>query len=186
MNIDAQEIRDKVLARIPKPAGNNFGPNILSLVDAIVFPIVEAINNKSIKIGVKKLDPDAKLPEMQREGDAAFDIYSIEDVILYPNQTVSVDCGIACEIPEFYKIMVNGRSGLAKRGILCHVGTIDPNYKGMIGTILVNTSNKAYAIKKGDRVGQISLQPIIPTQFEEVSELSESVRGTQGFGSSGR
>jgi len=139
-----------------------------------------------VTIGVKKLHPDAKIPQMQREGDAAFDVYSVEDVIIPAGLAVSIDCGIACEIPPFYKMVVNGRSGLAKRGIFCHVGTIDPNYKGMIGTLLVNTTNNYYQIKKGDRVGQVSLQLIIPTEFNEVSELSESVRGTQGFGSSGR
>ena len=139
-----------------------------------------------IKIGFKKLDPDAIVPKMQREGDAAFDIYSIETVILRPGETRSINCGIACEIPANYKLMVNGRSGLAMRGIFCHVGTIDPNYKGMIGTILYNSASVEYPILKGDRVGQVSLQAIVPTEFEEVTELSASVRGDKGFGSSGK
>ena len=138
------------------------------------------------KIGIKLLDKDAKVPKMQREGDAAFDIYSIEEVLLKPGEVRSVDCGIACEIPSGYKLMVNGRSGLAMRGIFCHVGTIDPNYKGMVGTILINLSGKPYTIEKGDRVGQISLQRIVKTEFREVDKLTGSNRGTQGFGSSGR
>jgi dUTP pyrophosphatase len=141
---------------------------------------------RSVKVGIKLLHPDARVPKMQRLGDAAFDLYSVEEVVLQPGDCKSIDCGIACEIPANYKIMVNGRSGLATKGIFCHVGTIDPNYKGMIGTVLINLSKSAYAIKKGDRVGQLSLQTIIPTVFEEVTELSSSVRGDQGFGSSGR
>lgn len=140
----------------------------------------------NIKIGFKKLHPDAIAPKMQREGDAAFDLYSVEDRLIAAGTTVSIDCGIACEIPSGYKLMVNGRSGLATKGIFCHVGTIDPNYKGMIGAILYNSTNASYQIKKGDRVGQLSAQAIIPSEFVEVHELSASVRGDQGFGSSGR
>ncbi len=139
-----------------------------------------------MKIGIKLLHPDAKVPQMQREGDAAFDLYSVETVSLQPGDRKSIDCGIACEIPSNYKIMVNGRSGMATKGIFCHVGTIDPNYKGMIGAILVNLSDKEYVINKGDRVGQLSLHEIIPTTFEIVDELSSSNRGEQGFGSSGK
>lgn len=139
-----------------------------------------------ITIGLKKLHPDAQIPKMQREGDAAFDIYSIQDAIIPAGETVSIDCGIACEIPDNYKLMVNGRSGLAKKGIFCHVGTVDPNYKGMIGTILYNSTKESYSVAKGDRVGQVSLQPIVPTVFAEVTELTSSARGAQGFGSSGR
>jgi len=140
-----------------------------------------------IKIGFKKLHPDAIVPKMQREGDAAFDIYSVQDVIIPAGYTVSIDCGIACEIPDNYKLMINGRSGLAKKGIFCHVGTVDPNYKGMIGTILHNSNiSETYYVAKGDRVGQVSLQKIVPTEFVEVTELSASARGDQGFGSSGR
>ena len=141
---------------------------------------------ETINVGIKKLHPDALLPKMQREGDAAFDIYSCDDYSLEVGEVVSIDCGVACEIPDGYKIMINGRSGLAKKGIFCHVGTVDPNYKGMIGTILVNLSGSKYWVHKGDRVGQISLQAIVPTSFEIVEELSQSVRGEQGFGSSGR
>ena len=141
---------------------------------------------EKVTIGFKKLHPDAIIPTMQREGDAAFDIYSCEDALIAHGCVRSIDCGVGCEIPEGYKIMINGRSGLAKKGIFCHVGTVDPNYKGMIGTILVNLSGETYKVQKGDRVGQISLQQIIPTEFMEVAELSTSVRGSQGFGSSGR
>ncbi len=147
---------------------------------------VEIVGSTTVSVGVKKLHPDAILPKMQREGDAAFDIYSIEDRLIAGGVTASIDCGIACEIPPGYKLMVNGRSGLATKGIFCHVGTIDPNYKGMIGTILYNSTATSYQINKGDRVGQVSLQAIVPTAFNEVTELSSSVRGEQGFGSSGR
>jgi dUTP pyrophosphatase len=140
----------------------------------------------SVQVGIKKLHPDAQVPKMQREGDAAFDIYSIDHYELEPGDVVAIDCGIALEIPENYKVMINGRSGLARRGIFCHVGTVDPNYKGMVGTILINLSKEKYVVEKGDRVGQISLQYIAPTTFNEVETLSTSNRGAQGFGSSGK
>lgn len=138
------------------------------------------------KIGVKLIHPDAKIPKRQREGDACFDIYSIESTWISPGVTADVRCGVACEIPAGYKIMINGRSGLAKKGIFCHVGTIDENYKGELGVILVNLTSESYKIEIGDRVGQISLQKVTSTEFVQVEELSDSNRGTQGFGSSGR
>lgn len=137
-------------------------------------------------IGVKLLRPEAKIPVRQREGDACFDIYACADQWISPGEVAAIDCGFACEIPAGYKIMINGRSGLAKKGIFCHVGTVDENYKGELGTILVNLSGESYKVNAGDRVGQISLQKVILTEFTEVKELSESNRGTQGFGSSGR
>jgi len=139
-----------------------------------------------IRLGVKKLHPDAKLPKMGRAGDAAFDIYSVEEVMLLPGNPKIINCGIACEIPDGYKIMIRGRSGLALRGIWTHVGTVDSNFKGGLGPILTNCTKEVYCVKKGDRVGQISVEEVIPTKFEEVFELSESVRGSDGFGSSGR
>lgn len=137
-------------------------------------------------VGVKLLRPNAKIPVRQREGDACFDIYACDDEWISPGTVAAIDCGFACEIPSGYKIMINGRSGLAKKGIFCHVGTVDENYKGEIGTILVNLSGESYKVTAGDRVGQISLQKVIPTELNKVDVLSESNRGTQGFGSSGR
>lgn len=138
------------------------------------------------KIGIKLLHSNAQIPRKQRSQDACFDIYSCYDITLQPGEVKAVDCGIACEIPAGFKIMINGRSGLAKRGIFCHVGTVDENYKGELGTILANLSKEPYEIKVGDRVGQISLQQVVPTWFDSAAELSSSERGTQGFGSSGR
>lgn len=138
------------------------------------------------KLGIKLLSPDAKVPMIQREGDAAHDIYSVEDVLLNPGEVKGIDCGFALEIPPGFKVMINGRSGLAKAGIFCHVGTIDSNYKGKIGTILVNTTQTPYQVLIGDRVGQISLQRVELLEFSQVEELSTSNRGTNGFGSSGR
>ncbi len=139
-----------------------------------------------MKIGIKKLHPEARIPQIQREGDAAFDLYSVEDVTIPARGYAHVSCGIALEIPQGHKVMINGRSGLASKGIQCHVGTIDENYKGNLGTILYNWNDSPYAVLKGDRVGQLSLQEVIPAEFVETAELSVSVRGDKGFGSSGR
>lgn len=138
------------------------------------------------RINIKLLSANAKVPKIQREGDAAFDIYSCEDATIAPGETRPIDCGVAFEVPPQYKLMVNGRSGLASRGIFCHVGTIDSNYRGMVGTILYNSTKEPYTIMQGDRVGQVSLQAVVPTLFEVVEELSSTVRGDQKFGSSGK
>lgn len=155
-------------------------------IDEKSVPKETEIALDTLKVGVKLLHPEAKVPKMQRQGDAAFDLYAVEDVIIPLKSYAHVSCGIALEIPPGYKVMINGRSGLALKGIQCHVGTIDENYKGNIGTILYNWNDSSYPIKKGDRVGQISVQKVISTVYQEVQELSSSVRGAQGFGSSGR
>ena len=142
--------------------------------------------SKTLTLSIKLLRPEAKIPIRGRQDDAAFDVYSCEDKLLYPLEPVVTTCGIACDIPTGYKIMIHGRSGLASKGIFAHIGTVDPNYKGEISPILVNVSRMPYQIKKGDRIGQISLQKIIPIKFIEVKELNESNRGAAGFGSSGR
>jgi len=140
----------------------------------------------------KRMEVGAKLPRKQREGDAGFDLYALEDTVLPRNVNgivaqKSVRTGIKVEIPEGFFGLVTGRSGLAfNQGIHNFNGTIDCNYRGEIKILLVNHNNIEYKVEKGDRLAQLLIVPITNFGFEEVEELSPSNRGTEGFGSSGK
>ncbi|KKP89461.1 MAG: Deoxyuridine 5'-triphosphate nucleotidohydrolase [Parcubacteria group bacterium GW2011_GWA2_36_10] len=139
-----------------------------------------------MKIKVKKLKAEAVLPQMMRQGDAAFDLATCEDVLLHPGETKIIPIGLALEIPVGFVGNIRDRSGLAgKHALHTLAGIIDSNYRGEIGIVMTNLSQTDYQIKIGDRVAQMLIQKIEITEFEEVEELSDTNRGEKGFNSSG-
>ena len=108
--------------------------------------------------------------------------------ILNPHERVLIKTGIHVELPQSKEIQVRPRSGLAlKHGITCAnaIGTVDEDYIGDIGVILLNTSNEPFIIKKGDRIGQLVLMSVDKFEWEVVDNLSETKRGECGFGHTG-
>ena len=100
-----------------------------------------------------------------------------------------IPTGLLFEIPEGYEIQVRPRSGLAlKHGITClnSPGTIDSDYRGEIGVILINTGKEDFTVENNDRIAQIVLSPVVRADFIPVGNLSETERGTGGFGSTGK
>jgi len=139
-----------------------------------------------MKLKVKKLRADAKLPVRKREGDAGLDLYSVEDVTLKPGEWKAVSTGIAVEIPKGYVGIVKDRSGLAlKYALHCLAGVIDENYRGEIKVVLINLGDKEVHLEKGSRIAQLLLVPYLKVKPVEVEELSDTERGEKGFGSSG-
>lgn len=138
-----------------------------------------------IKVKFKKLDTNAIPFSYSREGDACMDMYSLADDIIYPRGTVIIPTGIAVEIPEGYEGIVRGRSGLASKGIQAHLGTIDSAYRGDVGIIITNTSNTHFEVKAGMRLAQFTIKPVYKIHLVEEVELSDTERGTNGYGSSG-
>ena len=157
----------------------------------------------AINVKIKRLSETAQLPTKAHDSDAAFDLYadiqdtfkpfgSTEDVKgikVMPGQTVKVHTGFSTEIPIGYWGAIYARSGLAtKQGLRpanC-VAVIDAEYRGEWLIPLHNDSSDVQIIHQGDRIAQFMLAPVIETSFEEVSELSDSDRGEDGFGSSGK
>jgi dUTP pyrophosphatase len=165
-----------------------------------------------IEVQFKKLYPDVEIPEYATPGSSGFDLKvhhikkvlnphgadmedifpddrSYESAEILPHQRVLAGCGWACAIPEGYEIQVRTRSGMAlKQGIIIlnAPGTIDSDYRGEMGLILHNDTPYPISIKKGDRLGQGVLVPIEKAFFKEVTELDETVRGTGGYGSTGK
>jgi dUTP pyrophosphatase len=138
---------------------------------------------------IKKLNPDAIIPAYQSEEAAGFDLHSIEDVILKPGERKLIKTGLAFEIEKGFEIQIRPRSGLAyKHGItvLNSPGTIDSDYRGEIKVLLINLGNESFEIKKGDRIAQAVVAPVVQAEFEEVEILSDTKRGSGGFGSTGK
>jgi dUTP pyrophosphatase len=142
------------------------------------------------KIRIKRLTPSAHLPEYAHGPleDAGMDIRSVESVTLEPNVPHAVSTGLSLEIPPGFEVQVRPRSGLALKHAITlpnSPATIDPGYRGELRVIMLNLGKSSYEIQAGDRIAQMIVARYEAVQWEE-SELGESVRGTGGFGSSGR
>lgn len=148
----------------------------------------------TLTVKVKKLPHGLDLPELKRgtSGAAAVDLYAAVDKVFWlgaqSQATPPVPTGIAVEIPEGYVGKVVPRSGLAAKNgisIVNSPGIIDCDYRGEIKITLVNHSQHKFPIRRGDRIAQMLIEKVEPVQFEYVTELSETVRGEGGFGSTG-
>ena len=141
-----------------------------------------------INIKIKRLNENAILPEKQHDSDAGYDLHSIEDIILKPNQIYKVKTGIAIQIPNNYGGLVLPRSGLSSKygiSLINTPGLIDPGYRGELLIPLINHSSNEYTINKNERVAQLILIEIPEVNIEVVSDLDDSDRDSKGFGSTG-
>ena len=142
----------------------------------------------SLPIKIKRLHHLAKIPTYSKYGDAGADIYSIEYGVLEPGEQRLISTGIAIEIPYGWVGLIHPRSGLAAKlgvTVLNSPGTIDAGFRGEIKINLHNTNVTPYSFSIHDRIAQIIFQEVGIADFEEVDELSESVRGLGGHGSTG-
>ncbi len=139
---------------------------------------------------IKKLTERAVTPTYGSEFSAGADLYSAEerDVTVAPGNAVLIHTGIAAEIPEGYVGLIFARSGLAtKRGLAPSnkVGVIDADYRGEIMVSLYNQSQVEQTVEVHERIAQMVIVPFLHAEFEETDELSDTVRGSGGFGSTG-
>ena len=144
----------------------------------------------TVKVNAKKLIEGATMPTYGSAYAAGADLYAcIEgEVTIQPHQTVLVHTGIAMEIPEGLVGLVYARSGLASKRNLApanKVGVIDSDYRGEIMVALHNHGETAQTVQNGERIAQLVLTPYITAEYQEVTELSATVRGVGGFGSTG-
>jgi dUTP pyrophosphatase len=137
-------------------------------------------------ISLQKLDPAAKIPTRAFEHDAGLDLTTIESQILKPGEGRVFKTGLACAIDPGFVGLIWDRSSMGKRGIKSLGGVIDSGYRGEIGVVLWNISHEPQEIKAGERIAQLLIQPIATPQTVEVKQLGESIRGSGGFGSSGK
>ena len=144
----------------------------------------------SVQIRVARLDPELPLPRQQHTDDAGYDLHAREAVTLAPGGgRALVPTGLAVAIPPGCAGFVLPRSGLAlQHGVTClnAPGLIDPQYRGEVKVLLVNTDpNDAYTVQRGDRVAQLVVQRVETVEWVEADELDATTRDTFGFGSTG-
>jgi dUTP pyrophosphatase len=150
-----------------------------------------------VEIAVRALDPEQPLPAYAHPGDAGTDLCAAEEVVLPPGGRAVVGTGLAVAVPEGYAGFVHPRSGLAARHGIAVVnapGTIDAGYRGEVRVILINTDPaEPFAVRRGDRIAQLVVQPVVHASFVQVEELPplasdrsiNGSRGSGGFGSTG-
>ena len=144
-----------------------------------------------MKIKLQKLRPGAVVPQYQTEHSAGMDVCAAIDkpLVLKHLERAIVPCGFAMAIPPGYEIQVRARSGLAAKqgiGLVNGVGTIDADYRGELGVILINYGTEDFVINNGDRIAQIVVAKYEHALWEEVGALDETVRGAGAFGSTGK
>ena len=144
-----------------------------------------------VKVLVKKLNPKVKLPSYKTEGSSGMDLMACinEPIYIPPKNSVLIPTGLSIAIPNDCEVQIRPRSGLAAKysiGVLNSPGTIDSDYRGELKIILFNHGNKDFIVNNNDRVAQMVLMPILKMELEEVDQLPESIRGSGGFGSTGK
>ena len=142
-----------------------------------------------MKIKVIKLDERAKLPTLGSASAAGADIYSLETFTVAPGETVLAKTGLAAEIPEGYVGLMCARSGIAlKKGLAPanKVGIVDSDYRGELMVAIHNHSLTEQTIEAGERMAQLVIVPYLVAEYELAESLSDTERGTGGFGSTGK
>jgi dUTP pyrophosphatase len=140
-----------------------------------------------MKIKIKKLHPNAKLPSYAHPGDAGADFFALESTSIEPNKRVAVRTGIAVEIPDGFVGLIWDKSGIAIReGVKTLGGVIDSGYRGEVMIGMANLSGKRFVFEKGHKIAQMLIQKVENVDFVEVADLEESARGDKGFGSTGK
>lgn len=137
-----------------------------------------------MKVNIKLLN-GGKLPEYKRDGDVCMDCYANENICIKKGERKLVSLGFAIELPLNWEAIIRPRSGNSKNGIDVAIGTIDTNYRGELKANVINNSDTDFEIKPGDRICQLAIREAPKTEWNVVAELSDTVRGENGFGSSG-
>ena len=140
----------------------------------------------TIPVKIKKLHPDAQIPQYGSDNAAGFDLYACGNYDLQPGEYAMIATGIALEFPEGKVLFIWDRSGLGSKGIHRFAGVVDSDYRGEIKVVLCNHTKNTFTINKGDRIAQAVIQDYYRAEFQEVEQLTESQRGEKGFGSTGK
>ena len=144
-----------------------------------------------VKVLIKKLDPEVKLPEYKTNGASGMDLKAFikKPINLKPKTSSLIPTGLSVAFVEDYEIQIRPRSGLAAKNnitVLNTPGTIDSDYRGEIKVIIYNHGDDSFIVNNGDRIAQMVLCPVIKIELEEANELPKTLRGKGGFGSTGK
>ena len=144
-----------------------------------------------VKVLIKKLSSDVKLPSYKTSGASGMDLmaYIKSPITIKPKTSELISTGLSVAFSEEYEIQIRPRSGLAAKNnisVLNTPGTIDSDYRGELKEIIYNHGNQDFIVNNNDRIAQMILTPVIKMELQETNELPESVRGEGGFGSTGK
>ena len=139
-----------------------------------------------MKIKIKKLKENAKLPCYAHSGDVGMDLYSMETVTIPAMGHHRFWHGFALEFPEGYGAIIMDKGSISKAGLTKMGGVFDAGFRGEYNTHLVNLGSEPYTVEEGDKVSQLLIMPVVIVELEETDILSESARGEGAFGSTGR
>ncbi|MDC1166694.1 dUTP diphosphatase [Candidatus Pelagibacter sp.] len=144
-----------------------------------------------VKVLIKKLSSDVKLPSYKTSGASGMDLmaYIKSPITIKPKTSELISTGLSVAFSEEYEIQIRPRSGLAAKNnisVLNTPGTIDSDYRGELKVIIYNHGNQDFIVNNNDRIAQMILTPVIKMELQETNELPKSVRGEGGFGSTGK
>ncbi len=139
-----------------------------------------------MELKVKKVRMDAKLPQYGHTGDAGLDLFSSIDFVLEKGQVEAIPSGVKVAIPDGYVGLIWDKSGVSLKGVHRLAGVIDSGYRGEVKVVMINLSDKPFAIDKGMKIAQMLVQPITMVRVVETKDLDDTSRGEGGFGSTGK
>ena len=144
-----------------------------------------------VKVLVKRLDTKVKLPKYKTSGSSGMDLMAFikSPIKIRPGTSALIPTGISIAFPKEFEVQIRPRSGLAARqsiSVLNTPGTIDSDYRGELKVIIFNHGESEFVVNCDDRIAQIVLTPVFKIEFEEINELPETIRGSGGFGSTGK
>ncbi|MEA4892681.1 MAG: dUTP diphosphatase [Peptococcaceae bacterium] len=139
-------------------------------------------------IKIKRLNPDGRLPEKAHPTDAGYDLFAAEEALIGPGESRMIKTGIAMALPPMTEAQIRPRSGLALKHqitLLNSPGTIDADYRGELGIIVINHGKDPFQVTKGMKIAQMVIARVLPTQICQAESLEDTPRGAGGFGSTG-
>jgi dUTP pyrophosphatase len=167
--------------------------NMNSLCNYNITPtqpvISEDYQNLDTIVKILPTSPDFKMPTKADLGSSGYDVYSVEKLTILPDEIKAVDVGFKMELELNWECQIRSRSGMGfKYGItnILGIGTLDSSYRGQVKVGLINHSKVPYEIAKGDRVGQIVIHQVPQVKLKLVDSLTDTNRGSNGFGSTGK
>lgn len=137
-----------------------------------------------MKVKVIKFDNFEKMPVRAHWNDSGADVFATEDIVLLPHKVTKIDLGLGLELPNGYDACIYCKSGLSSKGIMASNAPIDSGYRGSINAILANINDYSVMFKKGEKVGQLVIRPVVYAEF--VEDFNEEERGSGAFGSTGK
>jgi dUTP pyrophosphatase len=134
---------------------------------------------------VKRIQPEAKLPVYGHPGDAGLDLFSVVDRELQPGEVFAVPTGIQVAIPAGHVGLVWDKSGISLKGVHRLAGVVDAGYRGEVQVVMINLGESPFVIRKGMKIAQMLVQPVVTVNVVEAETLDDTSRGEGGFGSTG-